>query len=244
MTLLALPMAVRTQPHAEAIVTRIIRADYEGDRAALERLHKEIGEVNAKTRDATHSADCTTGKVLRCGAGPSTASTTTPRAAALERDLQTCCSDFEASRKADPAFTDATVGQIGCLQTLTFLHRSDPTKWAELVARFVPLFKEAEQQRPEIRGCSGCMEALNGSRRPAPRLTRSRRNRPAMATYRRGLELARKQRRPPSVLEPTWGEPELLMSLAWASLNQLQPDRAAAEKYAAKRWRWCRIGIT
>jgi len=54
----------------------------------------------------------------------------------------------------------------------------------------------------------------------------------AFATYRRGVEMARKQPRPASVLEPSWGEPELLMSLAWSSLNQLQPEVDAAEKYA------------
>ena len=51
-------------------------------------------------------------------------------------------------------------------------------------------------------------------------------------TYRRGLANARKQKRATSPLEPSWGEPELLMSLAWTSLNQVTPDVAAAEKYA------------
>ncbi len=54
----------------------------------------------------------------------------------------------------------------------------------------------------------------------------------AFDTYHRGVALARKQPRPASVLEPSWGEPELLMSLAWSSLNQLKPDVGAAEKYA------------
>jgi hypothetical protein len=33
-------------------------------------------------------------------------------------------------------------------------------------------------------------------------------------------------------LEPAWGEPELLMNLAWASLHAAHPDAAAAERYA------------
>jgi hypothetical protein len=33
-------------------------------------------------------------------------------------------------------------------------------------------------------------------------------------------------------LEPSWGEPELLMSLAWSSLNRTSPDLNAAEQDA------------
>ena len=33
-------------------------------------------------------------------------------------------------------------------------------------------------------------------------------------------------------LEPSWGEPELLMSLAWSNLNRTAPDLDAAEKNA------------
>ena len=33
-------------------------------------------------------------------------------------------------------------------------------------------------------------------------------------------------------LEPTWGEPELLMSLAWSNLNRTTPDLKAAKQYA------------
>jgi hypothetical protein len=33
-------------------------------------------------------------------------------------------------------------------------------------------------------------------------------------------------------LEPSWGEPEVLMSLAWSNLNRATPDLTAAENYA------------
>src|SRR5258708_23905817 len=33
-------------------------------------------------------------------------------------------------------------------------------------------------------------------------------------------------------LEPSWGEPELLMNLAWSNLNRTTPDLKDAEKYA------------
>lgn len=55
----------------------------------------------------------------------------------------------------------------------------------------------------------------------------------AMETYEQGLEAIRKNKGAASdALEPSWGEPELLMSLAWSNLNKTTPDVGAAEKYA------------
>ena len=54
-----------------------------------------------------------------------------------------------------------------------------------------------------------------------------------METYQKGLEAARKRQGMASdPLEPTWGEPELLMNLAWSNLNRTTPDLKAAEQYA------------
>jgi hypothetical protein len=55
----------------------------------------------------------------------------------------------------------------------------------------------------------------------------------AFAAYEKGLHLARRQKGTTAdPLEPSWGEPELLMNLAWSSLNQTMPDAAAADAYA------------
>jgi hypothetical protein len=55
----------------------------------------------------------------------------------------------------------------------------------------------------------------------------------ALATYQRGLDLARRQKgRVVDPLDPTWGEAELLMNLAFGSVNRATPDLAAAERYA------------
>jgi hypothetical protein len=56
----------------------------------------------------------------------------------------------------------------------------------------------------------------------------------AFATYERGLKLSRTLARPPDPIEPSWGEPELLMNLAWSHLHASTPDLAAAETYAAQ----------
>jgi hypothetical protein len=47
-----------------------------------------------------------------------------------------------------------------------------------------------------------------------------------------GLELARHQPAVTNILNPAWGEPELLMNLAWSNLYKNDPDVNAAEQYA------------
>jgi len=53
----------------------------------------------------------------------------------------------------------------------------------------------------------------------------------AIETYEAGLVSAR-QERVTDDLDPAWGEPELLMNLAFANLNRAQPDLATADRYA------------
>jgi hypothetical protein len=55
----------------------------------------------------------------------------------------------------------------------------------------------------------------------------------AIEAYEKGLQAARKLNGTPrDPLDPSWGKPELLMSLAWSNLNRTTPDLNAAEKYA------------
>jgi hypothetical protein len=55
----------------------------------------------------------------------------------------------------------------------------------------------------------------------------------AVETYQKGLETIRSHNGTTSdPLDPSWGEPELLMSLAWSKLNLATPDLKAAEQDA------------
>jgi hypothetical protein len=55
----------------------------------------------------------------------------------------------------------------------------------------------------------------------------------ALEMYAKGLELSRKSKGAVSdPLEPSWGEPELLMSIAWSNLNKTTPDLDEAERNA------------
>jgi hypothetical protein len=67
----------------------------------------------------------------------------------------------------------------------------------------------------------------------------------ALATYAKGLEIARRQKgQVTDPLEPTWGEAELLMNLAFANLNRTTPDWRQPSGTRRAPWRWCRTGIT
>ena len=54
----------------------------------------------------------------------------------------------------------------------------------------------------------------------------------AFDLYNKGLEAIRRQKPQSDPLEPSWGEPELLMNRAWSNLNRTTPDMKAAEEDA------------
>jgi hypothetical protein len=221
------------QTASERIVTAIIRADYEGDRAALDRLFHELTTIQPREGNRRRAAQLHYWRGFAKWRRAINGFNVNAGNADLENDLRIAVAEFERSREVDPTFTDGSVAIIGCLQNLTFIHRNDQAKAAELVKRFGMLFKELNQSDPDnprlawLSGGGRMYLSQNG-----PPEERAKMQELAFETFRRGLENARKQKQPASVLEPSWGEPELLMSLSWASLNQAKPDVAAAEKYA------------
>jgi hypothetical protein len=236
-TVMTMPAVAQTGAKAIAskLVTDIQRADYEGNRAELQRLREALQSVKAPAGDRRFAAQIHYWQAFARWRRAINAfnEANAPDLADVERDARQCVADFEASLKADPTFSEASIGMIGCLQTLAFLHRNDVTKVMEFVDRFRILFKENGQAAPDnprflwLLG-GGQWYAVPGTSNEEL----AKKQEQAFDTYHRGVALARKQPRPSSVLEPTWGEPELLMSLAWSSLNQLKPDVSAAEKYA------------
>jgi hypothetical protein len=209
-----------------AIVRKIQRADYEGDRKALRQQFEAL---------TPYADDEAVGSRVRYWRGFAlwrralngfNEAVDSPENG---QDLAAAVTEFERAYQADPAFVDAKVGAISCLQNLAFVHRSDPARIQELVDRFVPLIKEAfaaAPQNPRLLWVRGASQWYNPPERGGGQEV-------ALATYARGLESARKLKGSVTdPLEPSWGEPELLMNLAFANLNAKKPDIAAAEKYA------------
>jgi len=201
------------------VVAQIRRADYEGDRAALERLYGEF----------PHSGDARV-RYWRGFAMWRKALNAFNDSSAMdeiESALNRCIAEFEAAG----ALVDAKVGAASCLQNLAFVHRKDARGW-ELLKRSFPLLREAEAAEPDN---PRLLWVLGASRWYTPP-DRGGGQEKAIETYERGLRAAQKAR-PGDRLDPSWGEPELLMNLAFANLNKKSPDIAAAERYAREALR-------
>jgi hypothetical protein len=215
----------------ERLVTAIQRADYEGDRAALHRLHQQMtvaaeGPVGARVaywrgfalwRRAFNGFNDGVDR------------------AEIEQDLLGAIREFDKALSEDRALVDATIGTISCLQSLAFLHQQDETQRA-IVSRFVSLLaqvKAVAPDNPRFLWVYGPSQWYAPPGTPADEV--ARRQATAIVTYERGLELARRQRHDAhDPLEPSWAEAELLMSLAWSSLNRATPDPRSAEAYAER----------
>jgi hypothetical protein len=154
----------------------------------------------------------------------------------VEADTRAAIREFELSRALDPQFVDATVGLISCLQLLTFMNAGNPALVQELVPQFSALLREAMSKAPNNPRLLWVQGQSEWYTRPgAAANVIAERQSAALKTYERGLALARRLGKPggPS-LDPAWGEPELLMNLAWAHLNKAQPDPATAQQYAQR----------
>ena len=222
-----LPMGAAAQSaKAVEIVERIQRADYEGDRAALQRLFEELAPFT-ETGDLASRVRYWRGFALWRKVLNGFNDSADPKE--LEQDATRAVSEFEQAFTSDPAFVDAKVAASGCLSNLIYLNRENPARMQELITRSSGLLKEARAAAPDnprLLWVWGAIQWVVGPERGGGQAA-------ALATYQKGLASARQTKglaRDP--LEPSWGEPELLMNLAWSHLNLATPDAGAAEKYA------------
>lgn len=215
-----------TRETVTAIVANIQRADYEGDRGALKRLRAELTPFVAQ-RELASRVMYWRGFALWRRALNGFNDNADPKE--LEEDLTQCVTDFREALARDPAFVDAKVGAASCLVNQSFLNlKTNRTRAGELCVESMAIFKEALAAAPDnprllwVQGANQWYAPPEGGGQEV-----------ALATYERGLDLARRQKGPVAdPLEPTWGEAELLMNLAFANLNRATPDLAAAERYA------------
>ncbi len=147
----------------------------------------------------------------------------------MTEDLERAVEEFRRAYTKDPAFVDARIAAAACLMSLGYFAREDPEKFSAIANQFIPLMQEAYKAQPNN---PRVLWVVGGNRWwAAPEYGGSQAK--GIATYEQGLKAARRQRGKPSdPLEPSWGEAELLMSLAWSHLNGNTPDLDAAERYA------------
>jgi uncharacterized protein YndB with AHSA1/START domain len=208
------------------IVTQIQRADYEGDRAALKRLYSELTPSPEDKKLASRMLYWR-GFALWRRAANGFNDSSDPKE--IGEDLEQAVNEFNDAIAKDPGFVEAEVGAASCLNGLIFLNRKDPTRIQELAAQAGPLIKRAETASPDN---PRLLWVLGSIRWYAPPERGGGQDK-SLAAQQKGLEAIREYKenaRDP--LEPTWGEPELLMSLAWSNVNRTTPDLKAAEQYA------------
>ena len=208
------------------IVTQIQRADYEGDRPALKRLHEELTPIPEDNKLASRVLYWRGFALWRRAINGFNES---PTPSDLEEDLTQAVTDFKDAIARDPAFVEPKIGAGSSLGNLMYLHRKDPTIVQELLQQSSPLLKEAIATTPDNPRLLWVLGPIRWSSPPE----RGGGQNKAFESYNKGLEAVRNRKREVSdPLEPSWGEPELLMSLAWSNLNQTTPDLNAAEQDA------------
>jgi tetratricopeptide (TPR) repeat protein len=216
----------RSRDSIIGIVTQIQRADYEGDRPALKRLHDELAPIPEDNKLASRVLYWRGFALWRRAINGFNES---PTPTDLEADLTQAVTDFKDAIARDPAFVEPKIGAGSSLGYLMYLNKKDPTRVQELFQQSSPLLKEAMATAPDNPRLLWVLGPIRWSSPPE----RGGGQDKAIEIYNKGLEAARNQKRDVvDPLEPSWGEPELLMSLAWSNLNRTAPDLNAAEQDA------------
>jgi len=215
------------------LVAQVQRADYEGDRAALKRLHGELAKFSDK-KDLAAQVEYWRGFALwrRAINGFNEPGDVSD----MQVDLRQAVEEFTEAQRHRPIFVDAKVGALSSLGMLgASMLRSKPAglkdpEIQEIWAKAMQLIKEADAidaQNPRLVWAKGPnvwhipVEKGGGPDK-------------VIEMYEKALDSIQEHKVVSSTdpLEPSWGEPELLMSLAWSKLNQANPDVNTAERYA------------
>jgi hypothetical protein len=208
------------------IVAQIQKADYQGDRASLLHLYADLEPFAADEKLASRIRYWR-GFALWRRAINGFNESADPKD--LEHDLTQAIAEFKESTAKDPAFVDAKVCTISCLNSLIYLALGNSTRVQELIAQSSPLVKEVKASDPENPRFRWVLGSILWNISPE----RGGGQDKAIENNQKGLEAARKVKGTPGdPLDPSWGEPELLMSLSWSNLNRTAPDPNAAERYA------------
>jgi tetratricopeptide (TPR) repeat protein len=207
------------------IVSRIQRADYEGDRVMLKRRYDELAQfANNKTLAARVRYWRGFAMWRRAINGFNDA--VDPKE--LEQDLQLALNEFDKVTATEPGFGDAKIAMVSCISLLGYIHQKDAERLKELFAQLAPVAKEAKEvapDNPRLFWVFGPNVFITSPERGGGQEK-------AIEMYEKGLELSRKNKASEDRLEPSWGEPELLMNLAYSNLNKNTPDVNAAERQA------------
>jgi hypothetical protein len=210
---------------AARIVAQIQRADYEGDRAAMQRGYDELKPFMEDQKLASRIRYWRGfAQWRRAINGFNDA--IDPKE--LEQNLNSALDEFKIAMEKDPTFVDVKVGTISCLGYLAFMNRKDQARAKELVGQILALLKEADEMAPDNPRLIWVHGPILWNSPPE----RGGGQDKAIQNYERGLEACSKIKTSDDPLEPSWGKPELMMSLAYCYLNANSTDVNTADRYA------------
>ena len=224
---LAARSAERERRSMSEIVGRIRKADYAGDRKALASLAGEMAPYSEKGALASRARYWRGFALWRRALNGFNETDSDPKD--LQRDLMAAIRDFTEAAKDPRLAGDAKSAAAACSWNLLYLNREDAELRQGYLKEGVRLIEEAKKAAPDN---PRVLWVVGGGEWYVP-VERGGGQAKAIETYERGLALARKQKGSATdPLEPSWGEPELHMNIAWSDLNRATPDLAAAESNA------------
>jgi hypothetical protein len=222
----AAPCETGANSRVENVVVQIQRADYEGNRTELKRLYEELA-LFVENKTITSRVRYWRGFALWRRVLNGFNDSVDPKE--LAQDLELARQEFKEAAAADPGFGDAKVGEGSCLSNLMYLNQGNPSRLQELIPQARQMLKEAQAQAPDNPRLAWVLGPNSWYASPQNEENQKK----AIDIYQRGLEAIRKQKSASSdPLQPSWGEPELLMNLAWSNLHRNTPDLSAARTYA------------
>lgn len=210
---------------ASGIISEIQRADYEGDRATMQRGYDDLKPFS-EDKELASRIRYWRGFAQWRRAINGFNDSVDPKE--LEQDLNTALDEFKIAMEKDPTFVDAKVGTISCLGFLAFMNRKDQVRAKQLVSQILPLVKEADEMAPDNPRLIWVHGPILWNSPPE----RGGGQDKAIENYQHGLEVCSKIKASDDSLDPSWGKPELMMSLAYSYLNTNPADVNAAEHYA------------
>jgi hypothetical protein len=228
--LLAIPSTAARRPGGERaaakIVEKIMRADYEGNRLALKQLFSDLQPF---LEDSAIESRVHYWRGYAMWRSSINGFNDQVDVRELQREAEYAIAEFDEALALDASFVDAKAGKISCLGILYYISRDNAERARELLERLRPVAKSALAEEPE----NPRLLWVLGTGRWSTPVAAGGGQEAAISTWEKGLKSVRASKgnatRP---LDPTWGEPELLMNLAWANMNRTTPDPAAAESNA------------
>ena len=183
----AKPPVEATHASIVRVVQQIQRADYEGDRPALKRLHEELTPI---PEDKKLASQVLYWRGFATWRRAINGFNETPTPNDLEADLTQAVTDFKDALARDPAFVEPKIGAGSSLGYLMYLHQNDSTRVRELLQQSSPLLKEAMAAAPDNPRLLWVLGPIRWSSSPE----RGGGQDKAFELYNRGLEAIRKQK--------------------------------------------------